>query len=210
MSEHLETEKRALLEAMLPNVAFDGWTMTALKAGADSIGMDAGLVSRAFPGGALEALDFWVRETDRAMIAAFEAQGGTALKIRERVALAVMLRFEIAAPHREAVRRAMTLAAQPHLAPRFLAQLYRTVDAIWYAAGDKATDFNFYTKRVMLGGVYSATMLVWLDDKSEDFSVTRDFLLRRIDNVMQIQKARGKLEALAERLPNPLRLFRRA
>ncbi|WP_428247763.1 COQ9 family protein [Ferrovibrio sp.] len=210
MSEHLETEKRALLEAMLPNVAFDGWTMTALKAGADSIGMDTGLVSRAFPGGALEALDFWVRETDRAMIAAFEAQGGTALKIRERVALAVMLRFELAAPHREAVRRAMTLAAQPHLAPRFLAQLYRTVDAIWYAAGDKATDFNFYTKRALLAGVYSATMLVWLDDKSEDFSVTRAFLLRRIDNVMQIQKARGKLETLAERLPNPLRLFRRA
>lgn len=210
MSEHLETEKRALLEAMLPNVAFDGWTMTALKAGAESIGMDAGLVSRVFPGGALDALDFWVRETDRAMIAAFEAQGGPALKIRERVALAVMLRFGLAAPHREAVRRAMTLAAQPHLAPRFLGQLYRTVDAIWYAAGDKATDFNFYTKRVLLAGVYSATLLVWLDDKSEDFSVTRAFLLRRIDNVMQIQKARGKLETLAERLPNPLRLFKRA
>lgn len=210
MSEHLETEKRALLEAMLPNVAFDGWTMTALKAGAESIGMDAGLVSRVFPGGALDALDFWVRETDRAMIAAFEAQGGSALKIRERVALAVMLRFGLAAPHREAVRRAMTLAAQPHLAPRFLGQLYRTVDAIWYAAGDKATDFNFYTKRALLAGVYSATLLVWLDDKSEDFSVTRAFLLRRIDNVMQIQKARGKLETLAERLPNPLRMFRRA
>lgn len=210
MSEHLETEKRALLDAMLPNVAFDGWSMAALKAGAESIGMDAGLVSRAFPGGALEALDFWVRETDRAMIEAYEAREGGALKIRERVALAVMLRFELVAPHREAVRRAMTLAMQPHLAPRFLGQLYRTVDAIWYAAGDTATDFNFYTKRALLAGVYSSTLLVWLDDKSEDFSVTRAFLLRRIDNVMQIQKARGKLETLAERLPNPLRLFKRA
>jgi ubiquinone biosynthesis protein COQ9 len=210
MSEHLLDEKRALLGALLPHVAFDGWTAQALTAAAKDIGVDSGLVSRAFPGGAMEALDFWVRETDQAMIATFEARDGAKLKIRERVALAIMLRFEMAAPQREAVRRAMALAAQPHLAPRFLSQIYRTVDAIWYAAGDTATDFNFYTKRLLLAGVYSSTLLVWLDDKSEGFTATRDFLMRRIDNVMQIQKARGKLEGLVGRLPNPLRLFKRA
>lgn len=209
-SAHLLQEKQALLAAMLPHVAFDGWSATALAAAARDAGMDAGLVSRAFPGGALAVLDFWVRETDRAMVAAFEAQQGQALKIRERIALAIMLRLEIAAPHREAVRRAMTLAAQPHLAPRFLGQLYRTVDAIWYAAGDTATDFNFYTKRLLLAGVYSATLLVWLDDKSAGFAATRAFLARRIEDVMRIQQARGKLENLAARLPNPLRRFRRA
>jgi ubiquinone biosynthesis protein COQ9 len=210
MSEHLLDEKRALLGALLPHVAFDGWTAQALTAAAKDIGVDSGLVSRAFPGGAMEALDFWVRETDQAMIATFEARDGAKLKIRERVALAIMLRFEMTAPQREAVRRAMALAAQPHLAPRFLSQIYRTVDAIWYAAGDTATDFNFYTKRLLLAGVYSSTLLVWLDDKSEGFTATRDFLMRRIDNVMQIQKARGKLEGLVGRLPNPLRLFKRA
>ncbi len=209
-TEHLLQEKRALLAVMLPHVAFDGWNAVALNAAARDAGLDAGLVSRAFPGGALQALDFWVRETDQAMVAAFEAQHGAKLKIRERVALAIMLRLEIAAPQREAVRRALTLAAQPHLAPRFLSQLYRTVDAIWYAAGDTATDFNFYTKRLLLAGVYSATLLVWLDDKTPGFTATREFLMRRIDNVMQIQKARGKLESLGSRLPNPLRLFRRA
>jgi len=210
MSEHLLDEKRALLGALLPHVAFDGWTMQALAMAAKTAGIDAGLVSRAFPGGAMEALDFWVRETDQAMIAVFEARDGGALKIRERVALAIMLRLELVAPQREAVRRAMALAAQPHLAPRFLSQLYRTVDAIWYAAGDTATDFNFYTKRLLLAGVYSSTLLVWLDDKSEGFAATRAFLMRRIDNVMQIQKARSKLEGLLGKLPDPRRIFRRA
>ncbi len=206
---HLLPEKRRLLEALLSHAAFDGWTSQALARAAQDCGFEAGLVARAFPGGVFEALDFWVRETDQAMIKAFDARNGNALKIRERIALAVMLRLEIAAPHREALRRALSLAAMPHLAPRFLAQLYRTVDAIWYTAGDTATDFNFYTKRMLLAGVYSATLLTWLDDSSEDFAATRGFLARRIEDVMKIQKARGGLDKLLARLPDPRRFMKR-
>lgn len=214
MSEHPESLLRAdrlrLLAALLPHVDFDGWSAAAMGRAAADCGLDAGTLARIFPGGALEALDFWVAETDAAMLEAYAARNGAALKIRERVALIVMTRLELAAPHREAVRRALTLAAQPHLAPRFLAQLYRTVDAIWYAAGDTATDFNFYTKRLMLAGVYSSTLLVWLDDTSENFATTRAFLLRRIDDVMRVQKLRGRAQTLLDRLSNPLRLLRRA
>lgn len=208
---HLLPEKRQLLAALLSHAAFDGWTSQALARAAQDCGFEAGLVARAFPGGVVEALDFWVRETDAAMIEAFAARDGGALKIRERIALAVMLRLDIAAPHREALRRALPLAAMPHLAPRFLTQLYRTVDAIWYAAGDTATDFNFYTKRMLLAGVYSATLLTWLDDNSEGFAATRAFLARRIEDVMKIQKARAQLDKIGldkilARLPDPRRL----
>lgn len=206
---HLLAEKRRLLEALLSHVGFDGWTGQALARAARDCGFDAGMAARVFPGGAFDALDFWVRETDAAMIAAFEARDGAALKIRDRIALAVMLRLEIAAPHREALRRALALAPLPHLAPRFLAQLYRTVDAVWYAAGDTATDFNFYSKRLLLAGVYSATLLTWLDDNSEGFAATRGFLARRIEDVMKIQKARGGLDKLLSRLPDPRRFAKR-
>ena len=74
--------------------------------------------------------------------------------------------------HREAVRRALTYLAQPQHGGRGLKCLYRTVDEMWYAAGDRATDFNFYTKRLTLAGVYSATLLFWLDDASEDSEAT--------------------------------------
>jgi ubiquinone biosynthesis protein COQ9 len=107
------------------------------------------------------------------------------------------------------VRRALTLEALPQQGPRALKQLYRTVDAIWYAAGDTATDFNFYTKRMLLAGVYAATLLHWLDDKSEGFAATAAFLDRRISDVMKIQQAKGKLGKLVERLPNPFRRLRR-
>jgi len=208
--EHLLTEKRALLEAMLPHVPFDGWTAKTLALAAKETGLDASLPARAFPGGAADALDFWVAETDRAMLRALESRDLAAMKIRERVKAAVLVRLELVAAHREAVRRALTLEALPQQGPRALKQLYRTVDAIWYAAGDTATDFNFYTKRMLLAGVYAATLLHWLDDKSEGFAATAAFLDRRLSDVMKIQQAKGKLGKLVERLPNPFRGLRRA
>lgn len=207
--DHLLVEKQTLLAALLPHVPFDGWSARALAQAAQDAGCDAGLVTRAFPGGAAEALDFWVAETDRAMLHALESRDLAAMKVRERVKTAVMVRLELVAPHREAVRRALTLEALPQQAPRALRQLYRTVDAIWYAAGDTATDFNFYTKRMLLAGVYAATLLHWLDDKSEGFAGTAAFLDRRLSDVMKIQQAKGRLGKLAERLPNPFRNLRR-
>lgn len=209
-NDHLPAEKRALLEAMLVHVPFDGWSNKALALAAKDCGFETGLASRAFPGGAAAVLDYWIAETDVAMLRALESRDLAAMKVRDRIRLAVLTRLEIAAPHREAVRRALNLEALPQYAPRALKQLYRTVDAIWYAAGDTATDFNFYTKRLLLAGVYGATLLHWLDDKSEGFAGTAAFLDRRLADVMQIEKAKGKLRKLADRLPNPLRGLRRA
>ncbi|WP_341702205.1 COQ9 family protein [Ferrovibrio sp.] len=208
--DHLLAEKRALLEALLAHVPFDGWTARALAAAAKDCGHDAGLVARAFPEGAVDALDFWIAETDAAMLRALESRDLAGMKIRDRVRTAVLLRLELAAAHREAVRRALALEALPQHAPRALRQVYRTVDAIWYAAGDTATDFNFYTKRLLLAGVYSTTLLRWLDDRSEGFAATAAFLDRRLADVMRIEKAKGRLAKLAGRLPDPLQRLRRA
>ena len=86
-------------------------------------------------------------------------------------------------------------------APLALKLLYRTVDAIWYAAGDNATDFNFYTKRALLAGVYSSTVLYWLNDKSAGCADSWSFLDRRIDEVMQVPKLLGRVSAITEPLP---------
>jgi ubiquinone biosynthesis protein COQ9 len=66
---------------------------------------------------------------------------------------------------------------------------------MWYAAGDKSTDFNFYTKRATLAGVYSATLLYWLNDRSAGSEATWAFLDRRIDNVMAFEKLKSQVRS---------------
>jgi ubiquinone biosynthesis protein COQ9 len=67
------------------------------------------------------------------------------------------------------------------------------VDAVWFAAGDMSADFSWYTKRGILAAVYTATLLYWLRDASDDNEDTLRFLDRRLEGVARIGKARKKL-----------------
>lgn len=202
MSAHLTAERRAILTAALPNVPFDGWSRACLRKAAVAAGYDEDMAGRAFPRGAADAVDVYVAEADRQMLDELERRDLPALKIRQRIATAVRVRLEQAAGHREAVRQALAVQAMPRNARAALKSLYRTVDAMWYAAGDNATDFNFYTKRALLAGVYSSTLLFWLNDNSEDFADTWEFLDRRIEDVMQIMTFRRRVEKVTDRLPD--------
>ncbi|MDJ0948925.1 MAG: COQ9 family protein [Alphaproteobacteria bacterium] len=206
-TDMLDKMRAEILHATLPHIAFDGWTMSAAEAGAADAGYKPGDAVRAFPGGPVEMIVFFSRQADRDTMAEMEKRGAAELKVRERVTLGVRLRLEQNTQHREAIRRALAVLSFPQNAALGAQCLYRTVDAIWYAAGDTATDYNFYTKRGLLAGVYSATLLYWLNDNSEGFADTWSFLDRRIADVMAVPKTLGQIGKRFERMPNPLRVF---
>jgi ubiquinone biosynthesis protein COQ9 len=203
-----DSQCQALIEAMLPDVAFDGWSRAALRSAARRTGMPAGEALALFPGGPADFAACFSRWADRRMLDRLETLPLDQLRVPERIALAINIRMEIVEPWREAVRRALLVLVRPQHAPLALRLLYETVDGIWYAAGDNATDFRFYTKRATLAGIYSATLLYWLEDRSPGFADTRAFLDRRLADAARIGAARHRLEAAADRLPNPFRLLR--
>lgn len=202
-----ERARAEIIAAALPNVPFDGWTPETLRRAAADAGYDPLTALRVFPRGPVEAIQAWVALADREMIAAYETHVRPDMKTHERVALAIRLRLERLAGQREAVRRALSLLALPHNAPLAAASVWRTVDAIWYAAGDTATDFNFYTKRGLLAGVYSATVLYWLEDKSEGCVETWRFLERRLADVLRLPQAIGRLRNRFGGVPKAFRPF---
>lgn len=204
----LSERRRELLVRMLRHAPFDGWSLKALEAGAKDLELDLGAAMLLFPGGLTELVAFHHAEADRSMLEALGRRDLGSLRIRDRVALAVRLRLEPHTQDREAIRRALGFLAQPQHAPLAARLLYRTVDAIWHALGDRSTDFNFYTKRGLLAGVYGATVLYWLEDKSAGQAESWGFLDRRIAEVMQVPQGLARLGKLARRLPDPLKLLR--
>ncbi len=203
-----DARREELLLAMLPDVVFDGWGRRTIEAAARRLGMDAAEAAALFPGGARDAVAAFSRWADRRMLELLAGMPLETMKVRERITTAVRTRLGILEPHREAVRRSLAVLALPQNAPLSLKLLYDTVNAIWYAAGDTATDFNFYTKRGLLAGVYAATMLYWLDDRSPGAEDTHAFLERRLADVMAIPKFQARLREGLARLPNPFRLMR--
>jgi ubiquinone biosynthesis protein COQ9 len=158
-----------------------------------------------FPGGAIDLVEAFIDRADRDMAARAQDEAFAALRVSKRVRALVLGRLAAMAPHREAVRRAMGVLAQPRHARAASCSLARTVDEIWHLAGDEAADFSWYTKRAILAGVYSATLLFWLRDDSEDGAATAAFLDRRLAGVGRIGKLRGRLEARMAGLRDRLR-----
>lgn len=104
----------------------------------------------------------------------------------------------------------MAYYALPLNAPSGMQVLYKTLDEIWYLAGDTSTDFNFYTKRALLAPVFTSTVLFWLDDKSEDQKDTLAFLERRLKDVLKIQTFRKSVEAtVSEFMKSPFGFLKR-
>ncbi|MFZ1991415.1 MAG: COQ9 family protein [Alphaproteobacteria bacterium] len=197
-------EKRAILEAALIEADFDGFSLETLRRGADKAGISRDMQRLAFPRGVMDLVAYYSKSADSAMLEALKAHDLSALKVREKIALAVRLRIDALAAHKPAARRAVQFLTLPQFAPEGMRNLYRAVDTIWRAIGDASTDFNFYTKRALLAGVFTTTLMRWFEDQSEDSRATWEFLDARIENVMQIEKAKAQARKVFERMPSPL------
>ena len=203
--ETLDELRPRLVAAMIPHVAFDGWSSASVAAGAADAGIDPDVAGLIFPKGAIEmAVAYTTLANDRLAAALAVAPP---MKIRDRITRAVRVRLEQAEGEREVVRRTVTiLAMHPTVSAR---TTWTTADAIWRACGDTATDFNHYTKRLTLGVVYAATLLYWLADESDGRAATWDFLDRRIAGIMGIEKAKAKMREARAKLPDVAQLLGR-
>jgi ubiquinone biosynthesis protein COQ9 len=188
----LERLRRELALTVGENAVFDGWTRAAVDTAADQLGIDPVQARLAMPKSQAAMIDTYIQEVDRALEAYFTPERVAGMKIREKIRALVWRRLEIMGPAREAVRRGLAILAMPQNVPLALRISWRTADQMWRIAGDTSTDFNHYTKRMTLGVVYGSTLLVWLDDQSENWTETAAFLDRRIDDVMRFEKFKAQ------------------
>lgn len=193
--------KDAIVLAASPHVAFDGWGEAALGRGAIDAGFDLDTAKRLFPQGAVDAVIHFADLADREMLKRLAQLNLDEMRIRDRIIAGVRVRLEFLIPHREAVRKGLGVLASPVHGLTMVRLTHNTVDHIWHAAGDRSSDFNWYTKRGLLAAVYAPTVLYWLSDDSEGYEATWDFLARRIDDVLKIPPMKAKLIEALEELP---------
>lgn len=184
--------KTQLLDAALKHVPFDGWSETTFRASVADTGMERGLADAVCPRGSVDLALAYHAHGDGLMLERLRSEDLSGMKYRDKIAAAVRFRLE-AVSDKEAVRRGTALFALPQYAPDGAKAVWGTCGAIWDALGDTSDDVNWYTKRATLSAVYSATVLYWLGDTSEDHAATWEFLDRRIDNVMQIEKLKAQV-----------------
>ena len=182
--------KQRLLEAAVMHVAFDGWSEATFAAAIADSGVDPVVAKAICPRGAVDLAVAYHKAGDAQMVAALADADLSDMRFRDRIAHAVQVRLQLC-EDKEVVRRGSTLFALPQYAGTGSQLIWGTADAIWSALGDTSEDINWYSKRATLSAVYAATVLYWLGDDSDGHDATWAFLDRRIDNVMQFEKAKA-------------------
>ena len=199
----LDELRLALAPAIADSAIFDGWTEAALISAAEMEGVEPALAKLAFKGNgqsrAMAMVTAWIEATDAAMARDLPPDVLATRKIRERIRDLVQYRLDAVAGQEEAMRRALAIGAMPQNVRSAFRRAWKSADIMWRLAGDTATDYNHYTKRAILASLYTSTLLVWIDDESDDKAETRAFLDRRIDNVMQFEKAKAQFLGGADR-----------
>ncbi len=205
----LDEVRAALAPIIARNAGFDGWSDAAVHAAADEAGVDRDVAKLAFKDNAIDMIDAWIDSIDLELAHRLPAEKLAAMKIRDRITALLATRLEIMAPDRESLRRAMAIMAMPQNLVRSAKIGWRSADRMWRLAGDTASDFNHYTKRMTLSAVYASTLSVFVNDESDNFADARAFLDRRIDNVMQFEKVKFQAKQRQEYVPSLSRFIGR-
>ncbi len=207
--DSLDALRLSLAPALADAATFDGWSMVAVRGAAEAAGVNPDTAEYAFAGGAMAMIEAWVHSVDAAMARALPPEHLATLKIRERIRTLVQFRLDAVAHQKEALRRALAIMAMPQNVARALQLGWHSADVMWRLAGDTATDYNHYTKRLTLGSIYAATLAVFVDDTSPDHAATRAFLERRIEGIMKFEKAKARLMKPRDEQFSPARLLGR-
>lgn len=194
-NKHARDIRLEIVEHTLPHVPFDGWSWQAVITGAQDAGYNEKVVRAIFPDSLPGVLAALSEKADRDMLYALSGINPETLRVRDRIKTAVLKRFEGLSPYRDAVRQSVTFWMLPHRKPKAAKIVWRTADEIWRWAGDRSTDYNFYTKRTLLSGILISSTLAWLDGQGQDEAQLEPFLERRIEDVMKIGKLTGKLKS---------------
>lgn len=205
----LIASRDAVVQRALFHVPFDGWSMNALRHACDDEGLSPKAAERLFPGGVAEAIAHFADLADRMMINDMAAENLEGMHTPARLKRAIQLRLTRWAGDREAIRRAVATMALPQYAGQSICSNAKTVDALWRAAGDHSADFSWYTKRLTLAPIYTATLLYWFEDASDDFEDTWNFLDRQFRVAAVVPNLEKRLKNAFRRLPDPRKVMPR-
>ena len=212
MKDINKTRKTKLLLSFLENVPFDGWSWETLYFSANEIDLvkskkiseiEKKNIRNLFNNSLTHIIQDFNIYLDNEMKESFKKSKSKNFRIPDKIKSQILLRLKAASKFKEAVKISLGMMALPKNSKIAITMLYRTCDVIWRDCGDKSTDFSFYTKRLILSGVYSSTLSYWLNES--DFAKVEDFLQRRLDNVSNFGKIK-KLPYLINK-SKPLNTF---
>jgi len=182
-----EELKARILKTALIHVNRAGWTDKALSEACMDLGYPA-VTSRIVSNGPIDLVYYAVDRWNERLAEDLSYLELEEMRISDRIIEGIKIRLSYQIPYLTRWNEALALGGLPNNAPKTLEKLTYIADEIWYIAGDRSADLNWYTKRGLLMSAYVSTELFMLTDKSENYIETWRFLDRRIRDILEYGK----------------------
>ena len=196
----MKDKRQRILNEALKLVPFNGWTSDTLLNSVKAANLDENYAKILFDGDVAKLVEFFINTIENKATSLIDKKYLDTLSVRNRVAYCVKTYLEAANIYKPSIRKTVAFYVSPIRFFDSFKSLWKIADEIWYASGDKSTDYNHYTKRAILSALYSSTLLYWINDKSDNHINSWAFLDRRIENVMQIEKYKSKAKDILKKI----------
>lgn len=197
-----QDRKQSFLYYVLDDIKINGWREDFFDSYTREGVFTENEIRVFFPKGRIDFLRYWFDLSDALMSDDLDEIEVLELKVRDRIKTIIKIRLERWKDFKVSIKKTLPVLLMPSYTTHFTFSLMQTSNLIWKIAGDRSVDFNFYTKRGLLLGVYSTTLIYWLDDNSKNDQNTWEFLDRRIEEVLQVPKVKQNIRFSINQLKN--------
>ncbi|MFV9875317.1 MAG: COQ9 family protein [Rickettsiales endosymbiont of Dermacentor nuttalli] len=199
--DNLDQDKKTFLLEILKHAPLEGWNNHSINLSTQNLNWNIAYITLLFPNGICDIIEYFTTYIDTHMIEALKKIDLSSMKISARIYIIVQTRLNESLPYRPAIAKMISYCTLPQNALHSINTLWRTADNIWVICKDQSADFNYYTKRLILSGVYSSTLLYWINDYSDNQIETMHFLQRRINDALKISKFKYSLKNTIQNIP---------
>ena len=157
-----------------------------------------------FPEGYLSLVELYLEEINTLMTLQSKKINLIQLRVHERIRVIIILRLKIMLKEKKLVSRTYLHLLLPQNYKLALKNLYKTVDQMWFLAGDNSTDFNFYSKRVILASIYASVMMHFVNNDNIDKTII--LLNKQLKRVSNIPKIKSRINEITKIIPQVIKL----
>ena len=198
-NNYLLKKRQVVLRFAKEFVSEKGLTKNCLENISKNYGLNIDETDLLFPQGNIDLIKFALEQLNNDLEVYCRQIDLIRLPIHKRIRKVLLSKISLMNKDKPFYRSIFLNSLIPKKNFSLSSQLYNSVDQLWFIAGDSSTDFNFYTKRLILSGIYSRVMLFFFNNNNqEELENILDESLKRVSKIPEIK---SKLKIFKEYLP---------
>jgi len=180
----MKSKQEKLANLFIQDVPKYGWSRDTLLKSAKKLKISTPMLANLFPSFEYDVLKFLISQNNTLVEKQFNSFNSSRLKVRDKIKTILELKFETNLYLKKALPEMLKFLLRPGNLLMSIKMLHQNSDFIWNLAGDQSNDFSYYSKRGLLSMIYLATLIYWLNDRSEKNIGTKNFISKSVDGIV--------------------------